>query len=244
MVFPGFVTPGQLVVGRSDPHFAEYVVGSGLEIGDRGITATILGKLQATEQTSTKASKWILSISNEFKNPYAQIPSTPSGNSKRSTSQLPQVGDIVYARVLRLQLQQVYLDIIAVENKGLAVTDSGVGIFASAVGSVHPSSGHGEKVSELGEGYGAIIRVQDIRATERDRIKLAEQFVPGDLVRASVLSIGDENHYYLSTIQNDLGVIFAKNPDTGVQLLPLDWQRMIDPSNGISYARKCANPFV
>lgn len=244
MALPGFVTPGQVVVEKNDPRFQEYVAGSGLELSDRGLTAVILGRLQATEQTNSNAKKWVLSVSNEFKNPYAQIPSAPSGNSKRSSSQLPQLGDIVYARVLRLQPQQVSLDIIAVENKGLAVADSGVGVFASSVGSIHPSSGAGERTSELGEGYGAVIRIQDIRATERDKIKLAEQFIPGDLVRASVLSIGDENHYYLSTIQNDLGVIFAKNPRTGNQLLPLDWQHMIDPSDGISHARKCANPFV
>lgn len=236
--------PGQLIVGKKDREYYKYTCGSGTEETDRGICAMILGKLVAEEEEGTKPPKWRVDIINEFRNPYAQVPAPATGNSKRSTSQLPQVGDVVYARVLRLGQQQVNLEITAVENKGITTKDNGVGQFASCVGSVHPSTGTGDKSSELGEGFGAVIRIQDIRASERDKIKLIEQFSPGDMVRASVLSVGDESRYYLSTVRNDLGVVFAKDPVSHNQLVPLDWQTMVDPASGTTYARKCANPFV
>jgi len=240
MVLPGYVVPGQVVCEKEDAEYSKYIAGSGVEVTERGLVATILGKLVATSE----GSKWKVEIVNEFRNPYAQIPTKHTGNSKRSTSQLPQVGDAVYAKVLRMNQQQVTLDIIAVENKGLTTSDNGVGSTASAVGSVHPPSGSGDRSAELDEGYGAVIRVQDIRASQRDKIKVYEQFSPGDLVRASVLSLGDEQHYYLSTIRNDLGVIFATDHRTGDQLVPLDWQTMLNPKTGTTFPRKCANPFV
>lgn len=242
MTLPGYVVPGQTIVAKNDNEFPRYASGCGTEISEQGISAMILGKLVVEKQKD--GNKWRIDIINEFSNPYAQIPAPPTGNSVRGTSQLPQVGDVVYAKVLRLSQQQVNLDIIAVENKGNTAKDNGVGQFASSIGSVHPASGNGDRISELGEGYGAVIRIQDIRASERDKIQLLNQFAPGDLVRASVLSLGDESNYYLSTIRNDLGVVFARDELTGAQLVPLDWQTMIDPTSGMTYPRKCANPFI
>jgi len=34
-----------------------------------------------------------------------------------------------------------------------------------------------------------VIRVQDVRATEKDRVKVYESFRPGDIVRAEVVSL-------------------------------------------------------
>lgn len=43
--------------------------------------------------------------------------------------------------------------------------------------------------TDVGEGFGGIVRVQDVRMTERDKVKIAESFKPGDIIRASVVSI-------------------------------------------------------
>lgn len=45
----------------------------------------------------------------------------------------------------------------------------------------------GETVGE-GEWQG-VVRVQDVRATEKDRVKIAESFRPGDVVRAIVVCL-------------------------------------------------------
>lgn len=52
-------------------------------------------------------------------------------------------------------------------------------------------------------------RTQDVRAVEKDKVKIYNSFRPGDIVRAEVISLGDARSYYLSTAKNELGVIFA-----------------------------------
>ena len=74
-----------------------------------------------------------------------------------------------------------------------------------------------------------MIRVQDVRATEKDRVKIADCFRGGDVVKGLVvsacsmgshviihefdpvsqISLGDARSYYITTARNDLGVIFA-----------------------------------
>ncbi|TFY83764.1 hypothetical protein EWM64_g237 [Hericium alpestre] len=55
-----------------------------------------------------------------------------------------------------------------------------------------------------GEEFTGVIRVQDVRATEKDKVKIADCFRGGD-----VISLGDARSYYITTARNDLGVIFA-----------------------------------
>ena len=54
-------------------------------------------------------------------------------------------------------------------------------------------------------------RVQDIRATEKDKVQVYRSFRPSDVVLAEVISLGDARSYYLSTARNELGVIFAES---------------------------------
>jgi hypothetical protein len=42
-------------------------------------------------------------------------------------------------------------------------------------------------------------------------VKLYDCFRPGDIVRAKVTSLGDARTYYLSTAENELGVVYAKS---------------------------------
>ncbi len=43
------------------------------------------------------------------------------------------------------------------------------------------------------------------------QVVLSHCFRPGDIVRASVLSLGDARSYYLTTAENELGVVYAKS---------------------------------
>lgn len=104
--------------------------------------------------------------------------------------------------------------------------------------------------TEIGEGFGGIIRLQDVRLTQRDTVKISECFQPGDIVKALVISLGDGTNYYLSTARNDLGVILAKAKGSGKRMVPVDWQYMktIVPENQADKIveeiemRKCAKP--
>lgn len=112
-------------------------------------------------------------------------------------------------------------------------------------------------------GFTGQIRSQDVRATEKDKVRTWNCFRPGDVVRAKVvsppydftaspvrltrtilqISLGDSrSSSYLSTAENSLGVLFAVSSATGVALEAVDWQQMRDPSTGEVEPRKVAAP--
>ncbi|KAF7307033.1 Exosome complex component csl4 [Mycena indigotica] len=94
----------------------------------------------------------------------------------------------------------------------------------------------------VGEEFTGVIRTQDVRATERDRVKIAESFRGGDVVRAVVISLGDARSYFVSTARNNLGVVFATSETGGTTLVPLNWQEMQDPVTMKIEKRKVAKP--
>ncbi|AMD19449.1 HBR548Cp [Eremothecium sinecaudum] len=159
---------------------------------------------------------------------------------------LPKEGDVVLCRVTRIRQQMANVEILAVEGKTSPI-DSGVGSKGTGV----PVQGEGivtfsvsQASSDVGDTFRGIIRSQDVRATDRDRVKIMESFRPGDIVRAEVLSLGDGSNYYLTTARNDLGVVFAKaSRGAGGLMYALDWQTMVAPSTGAIEQRKCAKPF-
>ena len=66
------------------------------------------------------------------------------------------------------------------------------------------------------EGRTCVCRLQDVRATEADKVEIYASFRPGDLVRAEVVSLGDARSYFLSTARNELGVVYAKSVEGAV----------------------------
>ncbi|KAJ2776150.1 hypothetical protein H4R18_005823 [Coemansia javaensis] len=92
------------------------------------------------------------------------------------------------------------------------------------------------------EDFQGIVRVQDIRATEKDLVQMTESFRPGDVVRAEVISLGDQRSYYLATVRNEHGVVFAQSA-AGNTMVPISWEEMQDPRTGAVEKRKCAKPF-
>lgn len=81
------------------------------------------------------------------------------GAKQQQREVLPQVGNTVLCRVTRITPRQAVVAILVC----------------------------GETV--LGAEWQGVIRVQDVRATEKDRVKVYESFRPGDIVRASVVSV-------------------------------------------------------
>lgn len=171
-----------------------------------------------------------------------------SNKDNNFANNLPKEGDVVLARVTRISAQKVNVEILAVENEPIPL-DSGVG--SNGAGKVAPGGGSGASTfsvsqasSDLGETFRGMIRSQDIRATERDRVKVIESYKPGDIIRAQILSLGDGSNYYLTTARNDLGVVFARSDNgAGGLMYAVDWQTMVSPFTGVQERRKCAKPF-
>ncbi|KAJ1730823.1 hypothetical protein LPJ61_002820, partial [Coemansia biformis] len=92
------------------------------------------------------------------------------------------------------------------------------------------------------EDFQGTVRVQDIRATEKDLVQMISSFRPGDIIRAEVISLGDQRSYYLATTKNEHGVIFAQSV-AGNTMVPVSWEEMQDPKTKDIEKRKCAKTF-
>ncbi|KHN95797.1 exosomal core protein CSL4 [Metarhizium album ARSEF 1941] len=140
-----------------------------------------------------------------------ELPTVSVSRRGRDREILPDVNHVVLARVVRLMPKQA---IVVIHQVGDSV---------------------------LQTEWQGVIRVQDVRATEKDKVKIYESFKPGDIVRAQVISLGDQANYYLSTAANELGVIMATS-EAGNDMVPVSWKEYKDPETGLSESRKVAKP--
>lgn len=209
----------------------QYEGGPGTYIKDNTIYASLLGIVQILPSSSSSSSLTTLSSTTTLSES-SSFSSTSSSSTSASdtantlsslpviivlrdgiegnTAIVPEVGDIVVARVVRLTNQVAYCDILLCNNV------------------------------PLGSSYTAILRKEHIRETEIDKVRMDECVRPGDLVSALVASMGDSRSLFLSTIDERLGVIYAKSEHTKQIMKPYSWEEMIDPSTGIREKRKVA----
>lgn len=122
---------------------------------------------------------------------------------------VPESGAVVTARVTKVMAKMASADIICVGPKSVR------------------------------EKFTGIIRQQDVRATEIDKVEMHSAFRPGDIVKALVLSLGDARAYYLSTAKNELGVVSAESA-AGETMVPISWTELQCPVTGQIEQRKVA----
>lgn len=229
------------------------------------ISATLVGKVKVEEipdkkdeaeedkedakENDLQVKRFKVSVIPTSSNDYDDYGKTSTETDSNFATNLPKEGDIVITRVTKLNLKQAFVEILAVEGAGNVLTDSGIGsnghgVIAAGGGSGASTFSIHQASSDLGETFKGIIRSQDVRSTERDRVKIIESFKPGDIVRAQILSLGDGTNYYLTTARNDLGVVFAKAQNgAGGLMYAIDWQTMVCAKTGELEPRKCAKPF-
>jgi exosome complex component CSL4 len=152
--------PGQLLGSTS-----EFRPGPGTHVHNSNLYASILGPIATTVPPKPPGpQKRLTKITPAAPTPLPtisierDISSASDGNAKTRAEVLPEVHSTVLCRVTRITPRQASVAILVV----------------------------GETVLD-GEWQG-MIRVQDVRATEKDRVKIVESFRPGDIVRAVVVS--------------------------------------------------------
>lgn len=79
-----------------------------------------------------------------------------------------------------------------------------------------------------------------MRTTEVDSVSIPACFLPGDIVRARVSSLGDARSYHLSTADDTLGVVHARAAGSGAPLEPVSWCEMRCPVTRAVEKRKVA----
>lgn len=124
---------------------------------------------------------------------------------------LPEINSTVYARVTRIERHQARCDITVVSD------------------TVAPQP------------LRALLRRQDVRATEKDKVVMVDCFHVGDIIRANVIGLGDQTGYYLGTAGNEYGVVMAWS-EAGNGCVPISWCEVRDSETGVKEARKVAKP--
>ncbi|SCO83864.1 probable CSL4-core component of the 3`-5` exosome [Fusarium oxysporum] len=187
----------------------KYAPGAGTHVYEGNVVSSLLGRVTVTPPTKNPGPQKRL---NKITAPTTEELATISvSRHGRKREILPDVENIVLARVLRLMPKQA---IVVIQQVGDTV---------------------------LQTEWQGVIRVQDVRATEKDKVKIYESFKPGDIVRAQVISLGDQANYYLSTASNELGVVMATS-EAGNDMVPISWKEYRDPETGICEPRKVAKP--
>lgn len=244
------VVPGQPIVPELDQEQSQenkikiikkFEAGPGCRLSDIGgvkvIASTIAGEVLVKEAKEEKQDNGII----------VKTYSISVANSKQNvnTIKLPKEGDTVLAKVMKISARQANLEILCIEDQGnigdfLQLFNDSPQVLAHTVSSSNlflNSFTH-----ELNENFKGIVRTQDIRLTERDKINMLECFHPGDIVRAKVINMGDGSNYYLSTASNELGVVLSKD-EIGNYMYPLDYETMVLNVTGEISKRKVAKPF-
>lgn len=180
------------------------------------------GPAKATAKGDNKAASPIISVQ--------------PANSR--APRLPRVNDIVLARVTRINPRQATVLILAVGVPGDPSLDPKTSRSDATSEQVLPPY-HPQTPAQA---YQALIRAQDVRATEKDKVRIPDSFRPGDVVRAIVISLGDQANYYCTTARNDLGVVFATS-ESGNAMIPRSWCEFWDPVTNRAEQRKSARPF-
>ncbi|KAF1994923.1 hypothetical protein P154DRAFT_475188 [Amniculicola lignicola CBS 123094] len=219
MALPTVALPGQLLGPAT-----KYAPGPGTHIHDSNIYASIAGPVTSaptptpkpsTNPSTSKPTKPLplLSISRKPSSSSAFAPDAGilGINSGGGSNILPEVDSEVLARVTRLGQRFATVEILVV----------------------------GGEVTR--EGFQGVVRREDVRGTEKDKVKVEEVFRVGDLVRGVVISLGDQSNYYISTAQNEYGVVMATSA-AGNQMYPISWKEFRDPKTGKNETRKVAKP--
>ena len=129
----------------------------------------------------------------------------------------PAAGQLVYARVTKIEDRFCKLDIIAV----------------------------GE--TPVNQVFVGIILQDAVRAFDKSNIEMHQSFRPGDIVKARVTAgVGGgtsrDSSVLLTTAEEDLGVVFSRSPHTGALMVPRSWTEFECVQTKTKHKRKVAKP--
>ncbi|KAL2429615.1 hypothetical protein ABEF95_008265 [Exophiala dermatitidis] len=236
-----FVVPGQ-VLGNTSSH----VPGPGTHVYENNIVASIIGRpvvlpspttsgdtKTKTNNTSTSTNKPIISVPRSSgaeptkegvlaTTTTTTTPATATTTINSTNPLLPKVGSTVLVRITRVQQRQISASILVVDPSPNDITSY-------------------TRVTDDDLQFQAVLRREDIRTHEKDKIVMNDMYRVGDIVRAMVISLGDERNYYISTAGNEFGVVLATS-DAGNAMVPASWREMRDVVTGQAESRKVAKP--
>lgn len=136
---------------------ARYLPGPGTHVHEGNVVSSLMGHVSIAQPEKPAGPSKRLNKLTAPAESDLHLPTISVARRGRKGEVLPDVNNIVLARVLRLMPKQA---IVTIQQVGATV---------------------------LQTEWQGVIRVQDVRATEKDKVKIHESFKPGDIVRAQVV---------------------------------------------------------
>ncbi|ETI21647.1 hypothetical protein G647_07994 [Cladophialophora carrionii CBS 160.54] len=202
------------VPGQILSNTSTHVPGPGTHVYETNILASILGHTFITSSPDKKSKPTI---------------SVPRQSTSTVTSMdnvvLPKVGSTVLCRVTRIRQRELNASILTVISSSTTSTE------------IIPYT----QLTTDDLQFQAILRREDIRTHSDATTTVASSYRVGDIILASVISLGDERNYYISTAGNEFGVVVATSEGRNA-MVPMSWKEMRDVVTGKGESRKVAKP--
>lgn len=198
-----------------------HLAGPGTHVHDGKICASMIGSVSSIPASSSGGKPTIR----------IHQPQPPSILSTQhlTPKTLPKLNSTVICRITRVQQRQASASILLVDNLPTNLVPESLSHLTTTTASAEDIY------------FSAVLRREDVRLTEKDKVVMNESFRVGDIVRATVISLGDEKNYYISTGGNDFGVVIARSEE-GNAMIPASWKEMTDAVTAKVELRKVAKP--
>lgn len=218
-----FAAGSTVVPGDRLGSIRQILPGKGTYVRSGYVFASLVGKLAVVEAIDNSGndesghshlSEATPGSSTTSTPPRASYSAVALSSKEIASERVLRVGDVVLGRILRINNQQAFVEILAKQSADCLLT--------------FPC-----------EGY---IRGEDVRTMATEEAQIQDSFLPGDVVLARVLSLGDARRYLLTTGSPELGVIHAVSSVSGRPMVPSSWKEMRCPVSGHVEPRKVAKP--
>lgn len=160
--------PSTALPGRVLGPITKFLPGPGTHVYAGQVVSSLMGHVSVSQPSQPSGPAKRLNKLTAPDTSAQALPTVSVARHGRRREVLPDVNNIVLARVLRLMPRQA---IVTIQQVGETV---------------------------LQTEWQGVIRVQDVRATEKDKVKIHESFKPGDIVRAQVVSLKARGAHRLS----------------------------------------------
>ena len=202
-----------VVPGQILGSISSHLPGPGTHVFENNILASIIGSTIITPPVN-KSTKPIISI--------PRYNTSSAARADAATGILPKVGSTVLGRITRVSQRQLAASILIVDPSPTDLISY-------------------TQITNDDLQFQAVLRKEDIRTHEKDKIVMNDMYRVGDIIRATIISLGDERNYYISTAGNEFGVVVATSEACNA-MVPASWKEMKDVVTGKGENRKVAKP--
>lgn len=220
-----FAVGSTVIPGDRLGSIRQVIPGPGTYVRSGNVCASLVGTLTVEpmetsgnadqENTTHQTDRGIESS----RSPRASYVAVVRGSKEIASNQVLMMGDVVLGRILRITSQQAVVEILAKHHPTMGSTNNLLS---------YPCEG--------------CIRREDVRTLATEEVHMQDNYLPGDVILARVLSLGDARRYLLTTAAPELGVIHALSSVSGLPMIPCSWKEMKCVDSGRVEPRKVAKP--